>query len=400
MARLTPEEMARLEELGQSHYASNKNLAFIPILTGFALTCAFFGLLVLQVLFWIWRAAKRDWWVIKLVVAHVFLAAAAYMALEFVWIADNFATGFGTYYHFYKFSPVANFFLITIMQTPVSGFFSARAYRLTRGNRVAAIVPNVLLFISFASGITLRIVAPVYATGLTWNVHPVTVSMLFVWASSAMVADLIVTFTITYALLQSKLGFTGFVRTDKLIKKVIIISVEAQLIPTLCSLAFLITFATTPGTEIAALWLFTPLMYPIAFMAVLNSRKGLARQLGQPTGQVNHLSQLPTLQISSSNLTYDHPGLEGVLPQLSMSPSEVIRAQAGSIAVPPSYATNTPRVGRDSGEGDDWESKEDLKFGEVGRDEEGRIGSGLERGKGSSPLGRGVTASGSGMGLG
>ncbi|ODN86809.1 hypothetical protein L198_07171 [Cryptococcus wingfieldii CBS 7118] len=399
MPPLTPLQISQLEEYGQNHFGENKELAFVPMLLGFALTCSFFGLLVLQVLFWVWRTAKRDWWVIKVVVAHVFMSATAYMVLEFYWISQNFATGFGTYYRLYKFSPIADFFLITtIMQTPVSGFFSLRAFRLTGGNLYSAIVPNVLLFISFGSCIALRIVAPEYATQIVYSNHPVTFSVLFVWAVTAMIADLIVTFTIAYALLQSKLGFTGFVRTDKLIKKVIMyilpssphvmigglmekcsISVEAQMIPTLSSLAFLITFATTPSTEISAIWLFTPLMYPIAFMAVLNSRKGLARQLAPRLGQVADSSQPPTLRTSSSNLTYDHPGLEGVLPQLDRSPKESGRVQAGQVAAFPA-CLKVPREGegyvKEEKEGKEWKSEEGRRDEKAERDEEERIGMG------------------------
>ncbi|ODO00441.1 hypothetical protein I350_07082 [Cryptococcus amylolentus CBS 6273] len=380
MPPLSPLQISQLEEYGQNHYGENKERAFVPMLLGFALTCSFFGLLVLQVLFWVWRTAKRDWWVIKVVVAHVFMAATAYMALEFYWISQNFATGFGTYYRLYKFSPIANFFLITtVMQTPVSGFFSLRAYRLTRGNLYSAIIPNVLLLISFGSCIALRIVAPEYATHIAYSNHPVTLSMLLVWAVTAMIADLIVTFTITYALLQSKLGFTGFVRTDKLIKKVIIISVEAQVIPTLTSLAFLITFVTTPSTEISAFWLFSPLMYPIAFMAVLNSRKGLERQLAPRLGQVADPSQIPTLLTSSSNLTYDHPGFEGVLPQLDKSPEQSGRVQAGEVAALPACL----KVARE-GEGYvkeekkemEWKSEEGRRDEKAEREKEERIGMG------------------------
>ncbi|KAK6906941.1 hypothetical protein I203_100930 [Kwoniella mangroviensis CBS 8507] len=110
---------------------------------------------------------------------------------------------------------------------------------------------------------------------------------IYLYTAGAMAADFTITTSIMWCLSRSK---SGFVQTDQIVKKLLAISAETQLPPTLMAISFLIIFAykTTKAaahpdemiidvtSNLTGFFMMTmPKTYVVGFLAVLNSRMSL-----------------------------------------------------------------------------------------------------------------------------
>ncbi|WVQ82865.1 hypothetical protein IAT38_005000 [Cryptococcus sp. DSM 104549] len=332
LSNLTPEEAEALEQMARVAYGTNKGYSFGPFIIGYAAVVFFYALLLTQVLKWFRRSARKDTWVIRSLVFAMWSLCTIYVILTSDYMVHQFAYGFGTYRQFYNFSWITTFLLLDMLiQTPVSAFFAVRAYRLSGKNKILGFINIVLLIVAFGSCIGLKISSPNIATEIALEEYMPTVILLIIWASTAMITDIIVTSTIICALVKANLGFTGFDRTEKLIRRVVVLSVEAQMIPTLCSAAFIVTFGVTRGGNLSAIWMCTPQIYALAFLAILNLRETLSRDI---TPAIHHpptgLSHLPSFHLSMlQRESLEHRGPHPS--RVSPTPSEIIRAHLGEI---------------------------------------------------------------------
>nr|XP_019049961.1 hypothetical protein I302_00381 [Kwoniella bestiolae CBS 10118]OCF28891.1 hypothetical protein I302_00381 [Kwoniella bestiolae CBS 10118] len=154
----------------------------------------------------------------------------------------------------------------------VQTFYCDRAYKLSGRNKLLGGVIMLLILTSVTGGIGSKITLQSSASSAT---------------AGAMAADFIITVSIMWGLSRSK---SGFVQTDQIINKLLTISAETQLPPTLLAIAFLIVFAyksakaaAHPGQVIIDVttsldgffMMIMPKTYIVGFLAVLNARISL-----------------------------------------------------------------------------------------------------------------------------
>ncbi|WWD22624.1 hypothetical protein CI109_107117 [Kwoniella shandongensis] len=301
---MTPIDSAyadQLESIGHEMFTPNQGLAFGPYILGFGVDAFTYGLLVIQFLHWFQVSSATDRRAIKALVWYILLTSTAYSILSTVYMFELFVYGYSVYRNFYDFNWITTFFIgVCLMQTPVSGFFAFRAYYLLGKSRLFAIITSTLLTISFATCIAVKVVAPKVTVSVGADSYPATFILLVVWLATIMITDVIVTLSITYALLRTRLGFRGFERTDNLIRKIVMISIEAQLIPTVFTAGFLITFAAAPNGNLPAFFICTPKIYALALMSVLNARQFLQKDLG-PRPHPQRPMYIPRISSYKSN---------------------------------------------------------------------------------------------------
>ncbi|WWC61593.1 uncharacterized protein I303_104177 [Kwoniella dejecticola CBS 10117] len=106
-----------------------------------------------------------------------------------------------------------------------------------------------------------------------------------VWQGLSLASDTLITSSLAYGLWKSK---TGWSATDDLIKKLMLITIETQLGPTILMLAFTIQFAIAPPAALSQFFdLLIPKAYALGFFATLNSRYQLRRAAQGSSGAQN-----------------------------------------------------------------------------------------------------------------
>lgn len=75
---------------------------------------------------------------------------------------------------------------------------------------------------------------------------------------------------------------TGWSTSDRVIKKIAVLSAEAQLTPTLAVIAFAIVLFVAPQSNLANGFLFAAKLPVCAVLAVLSARRGLRVEMEQP----------------------------------------------------------------------------------------------------------------------
>ncbi|WWC90259.1 uncharacterized protein L201_005192 [Kwoniella dendrophila CBS 6074] len=270
----------QLEKQAQAQFQPNPGLAFGPYLIGYGADGFAYGLLALQFLQWYTMSYQTERTSIKLLVWWTFLGCTAYTALTARWMLNLFAYGFDVYVNFYNFEWISTLlFTGGLVLIPVTGFFAHRAYTLLGNPRWFGWMICPILLISFGNCLALRIKAPVIVSGPLLKDQPAFTAILVSWLSIVVITDLIVTGTICWALLKRRVTGKGFAKTDRVIKKFIVISIQAQLFPTLFSLGVMIGFLTVRRWNFTVMLMSTPKVYAIALLGILNARHYLHNDL-------------------------------------------------------------------------------------------------------------------------
>ncbi|ORY26229.1 hypothetical protein BCR39DRAFT_470528, partial [Naematelia encephala] len=250
-----------------------------PIIDSF-----FGGVLAMQVISYFTYQRKDRLWTKTVVgvVAFINLCITCY-----IW-ASHFSTYFSAYLfvlNFGRFSPFAETgklawfpLLDSINSAVVQSFFAYRAYRLCNNNIVIPIIIMALILTSFGATVAVRVIFASLAS--LFEASKVKVPEL-IWLSSIMCADIIITVCILYGLWQSK---TGWTHTDKATKrtttetyqaisKLIRMTLESQVPPTIVAITFMAEFVHTPSSLFGStLQGIQPKFYAMGLMYALNSR--------------------------------------------------------------------------------------------------------------------------------
>ncbi|ORX37665.1 hypothetical protein BD324DRAFT_578511 [Kockovaella imperatae] len=175
----------------------------------------------------------------------------------------------------------------------VQSFFAYRAYRLCNRKIVIPIVVGILIVMSF--GATLANLVMFGSAESLFQAADVTVPVL-IWLCSIMTADLIITVCILYGLTRSR---TGWSHTDRTITRLVRMTLEAQVPPTLLAIAFIIEFVITPASLLGGMLEGIQCkLYAVGLLYALNVRVTLQQRfIGDnetKQGQVFAMSNRPT----------------------------------------------------------------------------------------------------------
>ncbi|KAK4687455.1 hypothetical protein P7C73_g2657, partial [Tremellales sp. Uapishka_1] len=284
---------AAAKALFEPYRATNNSLYLLALCVDLYML----GVMVQQVVQW--YTFKRDERrVISALVLTVtvwgFIMTGLIMAINF----DHFAVHFGEYLPFEStqwtcFWP----FCDTVVATTVQIFYLERAFKLNHRNWLLVGVVAILWPAAWASSLATLII---YGGGDAESSAAAKVTITEnIWFGSMMAIDILITASIGWGLYKSR---TGWEATDRMITKLVMISVETQLPPTLMSvvlmlresglnnlistLAFLIEYSIFPASFMGIfLECIQSKFYIVGFLAVLNSRHHLRRddRGGQPS---------------------------------------------------------------------------------------------------------------------
>ncbi|RPD62053.1 hypothetical protein L226DRAFT_535433 [Lentinus tigrinus ALCF2SS1-7] len=242
-----------------------------PLLLGVIVCAVFYGVSLSQVYYYYTRY-PRDPLYMKLLVAAVCTTDTIHQGLISHSIYWYLIT---TYGDVTALSRLSSTIIIEVIFQAFTGlfvqsFFAARIYKLS-GKKVWLVVPVVLMIaaefsvsIAYAArGLQLETFAElveVKALSLSINIF-------------AAAGDVVIAFILCTILQFSK---TGFERSNLLINKLILFSVNTGLLTSICACISLITILALPDTFVYIFFFFMiGRLYANSLMATLNARKGL-----------------------------------------------------------------------------------------------------------------------------
>ncbi|WVF68926.1 hypothetical protein IAT40_003700 [Kwoniella sp. CBS 6097] len=271
---ITGMPVEQVEAISKMALGGNLGFNIGPFLLASIFDCLGFGIVSQQYMTWFQYSQETERRPIR-ILTHV--AALGSFAFTFHMIA------FGMYHFVYHFGMYRVFIQVTWVQLfpaicwvialPIQCFYAERSFRLNNRNWYILIVLFLLIAASAGSIIWLMI----SAQGLSSELQAAAVtSQVRLWQILTLSIDLVITSSIGYGLWRSR---TGWSDTDALVRKLMMITLETQLGPTLLMLAFVIEFCITPPASIGIFFeLLIPKAYVIGYLATLNSRYNLRRE--------------------------------------------------------------------------------------------------------------------------
>ncbi|KAK4687453.1 hypothetical protein P7C73_g2659, partial [Tremellales sp. Uapishka_1] len=245
---------------------------FSAILLSLCIDLFMLGILTQQSIQWFtYRRNERR--IITLLVYVLGLCSLVMTGLVMGQSFDHFGVHFGEYYPWLStkwtcFWPFCDTVIATLI------FYLERAFLLN--NRNWYIVGFMGILWPLAWGSSLAVLGK-FSQLATETQAPEIAPILFVWFSAIMTIDIAITASIGWGLWKSR---TGWSQTDQMIGKLMMVSVETQLPPTLIAIAFLIVFSRSQASFMCIFFeCIQSKFYVVGFMAVLNSRHKLRREM-------------------------------------------------------------------------------------------------------------------------
>ncbi|WWC70836.1 uncharacterized protein I206_104788 [Kwoniella pini CBS 10737] len=231
------------------------------------------GVISQQYMTW-WTYSRLTERKINVYVTHFLVTAAvAYTACEISYALHNFVYNFGKFRVFLEIRyPQVFPILGWITSAPIQLFYTERTFRLNGNNWLLCILLMGLILGTF--GMTVWVL--VFCQTLSSELQALLiVRQVQAWQCLTLATDSIITISIAWGLYRSR---TGWSKTDALVKRLMIITLETQLGPTILMLAFVIEFAISPPTTLGIFFeQLIPKFYLVGFLATLNSRYNLRR---------------------------------------------------------------------------------------------------------------------------
>lgn len=241
------------------------------------------GIMFMQVVTYFTYQRNDKWWT-KCIV--IFASIISIIMTVYLWFFGQylFVQNFGRFSPFVETDKLAWFpVLDAICSSGIQSYFAYRAYLLNRRNILIPITILLLILTSFAATIAVKVIFG-NANSLM-EADKVRIPEL-IWLASIMAADIIITILILNGLLRSK---TGWAHTDKAIVRLIRITFESQIPPTILAITFMIEFVQTPASLLGStLQGIQSKLYTVGLMYSLNSRVSFksANESGFNSGQV------------------------------------------------------------------------------------------------------------------
>ncbi|RSH95326.1 hypothetical protein EHS25_000413 [Saitozyma podzolica] len=227
----------------------------------------FAGVLAMQLMSY-FSYQKGDRWWVRATVITVAVINYSFTGYLIFLVQNLYVQNFGLWAPFTQTNVLAWApFIDSLNSFVVQVFMSYRAYRLC--NRQILIPIAVFLLCLMSVGATLAVLIIFTNLAAVAEASKVRVPEL-VWLSSIMTADLIITVSILYGLIRSK---TGWAHTDKIVTKLIRMTIESQVPPLCIAIGFMSEFVRTPSNLLGAMFQNMQIkLYAMGLMYSLNSR--------------------------------------------------------------------------------------------------------------------------------
>ncbi|KAK4687635.1 hypothetical protein P7C73_g2474, partial [Tremellales sp. Uapishka_1] len=284
------------------------------------------GVLVMQVANYRAHQFKDGWPTLLVIIWGVGLCVGV---TGYIWyfIQYLFVKNFGNYAVFLATDYLAWFPMLDALTSGgIQAYFAHRAFKLCKRNYYLLALIGFFIAASFGASVA---IAVIFST-LPSELYAARIAVpVYVWLSTIMTADIVISAATLTGLLRSR---TGWVRTDQTIYKLIRMTFESQLPATLLAIAFLAEFArqndSLVGVTLAAV---QSKFYGVALMYVLNSRADLGQPSGSAgSGQVFGVASRsgrgrPQVQVNVETETYI-TGAEGLTYAMELSEQKDLEA--------------------------------------------------------------------------
>ncbi|WVR07964.1 hypothetical protein IAU60_005007 [Kwoniella sp. DSM 27419] len=263
----------QLEDTSRERIVANMGLYLSPLLLALAVDSLLMGMAVNQFIHW-WTESKNEAARIRFLLYLAFFGAIAGTSFTWATILDQFSTNYGEYSQFVKCNWIAWYGVIDpLTKISVQLFYAERAWRLHHRNHwlLGSIVLCLCCSVTGSVGYTFT------TRHLTIDTFDSQAKIFFyLWPGACVTADLIITFSIIYGLWNSR---TGIKHTDRIVMRLMRMSLEAQVPPTIVALLFFVQFAAQEMSSIVQfIAVIHPKVYLVGCLAVLNSRSSLREE--------------------------------------------------------------------------------------------------------------------------
>ncbi|WVF68929.1 hypothetical protein IAT40_003703 [Kwoniella sp. CBS 6097] len=288
---MSPEE---LEAVAAGAFGLNKGLNLGPFLLAGLFDICLYGIMTQQYQSWWQFSRPNDRSATKWLTHYIFLASSVWSIALIAYEMGKFVYHFGNYSYFMEVSwPTAFPIVGWSMSGAVQAFYAERSYRLNGQNKILLAVISCLILAEGAITMALVVLIQWKYKLVTELQAGVVLREVRIWQCVTLGTDTIITASLSWGLYKSR---TGWSNTDALVKKLILLTLETQLGPTLIMLAFVIEFSMTPSSTIGVFFdIMIPKAYTVGYLATLNSRYSLRRDLhGQSSGGRDRSNEVKT----------------------------------------------------------------------------------------------------------
>ncbi|WVQ96445.1 hypothetical protein IAU59_003550 [Kwoniella sp. CBS 9459] len=290
---MSPEQ---LEAIAEAAFSGNKGLNLGPFLLAGIFDIFLYGIMTQQYQTWWQFSRPNDRSATKWLTHYIFLTSSIWSISLIAYEMGKFVYNFGSYTYFLEVNwPTAFPIVGWSMSGAVQAFYAERSYRLNGQNKILLGVIGCLILAEGA--ITMALVVLIHwKYNLTTELEAgVVTKEVRTWQCVTLGTDTIITASLAWGLYKSR---TGWSNTDALVKKLILLTLETQLAPTLIMLAFVIEFSMVPSSTIGIFFdMMIPKAYTVGYLATLNSRYSLRRDLhGSSAGGRDRSNDVKTNQ--------------------------------------------------------------------------------------------------------
>ncbi|WWC70846.1 uncharacterized protein I206_104798 [Kwoniella pini CBS 10737] len=263
----------QVEAIAKMAFGDNLGLKLGPVLLGPIFDAILYGIMIIQFQNWWTYCRPTERRVINYLTYYIMLAASSWTFMVIAYSMHNFVYNFGFYTTFLKMPYPTAFPSVGFgMSAAVQAFYVERTFRLNNRN-----IPLVILLIACILGeLTAVIIIVVKCTKVSSELQAGDVIMeIRAWQCLTLATDFMITVSLAWGLWRAK---TGWSHTDALVKRLILITLETQLAPTLVMLGFVIEMSIFPASTMGIFFdIMIPKAYTVGYLATLNTRVHLRR---------------------------------------------------------------------------------------------------------------------------
>nr|XP_019045555.1 hypothetical protein I302_05945 [Kwoniella bestiolae CBS 10118]OCF24485.1 hypothetical protein I302_05945 [Kwoniella bestiolae CBS 10118] len=269
--KLSPEE---LEGIAKTAFSNDIGLQLGPLLLGCIFDFMLCGVVIQQFQSW-WSYCKpTERKPIVYLTSYALVHAIAWSGMVVGYALHNFVYNFGVFRVFLEMPYFTAFPVVGMASsTLIQGFYIERSYRLNNRNRFLLSFLIICVLGEWTAAIILLVKVTSVASLLQATEG---VPHTRAWQCMTLGTDLVITASIGWGLWCAK---TGWSHTDALVKKLILVTLETQLGPTLLMAAFTIELSIKPDSTIGVFFdILIPKAYTVGYLAILNTRVHLKRR--------------------------------------------------------------------------------------------------------------------------
>ncbi|WWD20426.1 hypothetical protein CI109_104902 [Kwoniella shandongensis] len=262
--------MSTVEQMAMIEVTSNLGSHLGPLLLGLAVDSLLLGVCVHQFIHYCGHHAKEATHV-RFLLYLACLGAVAGTIFTWATSMHMFVYNYGLYEQFTSCDWIAWYGVLDpLTKISVQAFYAERAWRINKRNYFILVAIGICLCCSVTGSVGYTILA---RTKHMAEFDQITKIFFYLWPGACICADILITSSIMFGLYRSR---SGYEHTDVLVRKLMRISLEAQVPPTIVALLFFTQFASSSMTSIVQfIAIIHPKVYLTGCLAILNSRESM-----------------------------------------------------------------------------------------------------------------------------